>query len=209
MADKQIQWEHWEEPENPLDKLNNNNKVADHWDDYDDEEGFGVGIHESLGMSRQQMFSVPIPTHYPTPIGMYSWSDPMQPSKMCDCWMMHANFNITEDVAKTVGAVPGVEIATVVTRYRMFIGVSPVFKFRDVRVAIETALCGFPADQEMHVAALKNELTESGNLWAIHIDANGIVDYIVGDPENRAEYDESLNHLRNKNGQLQTSEDPA
>ena len=64
-----------------------------------------------------------------------------------DCWMGHANFNLTSDIKKQLSCQDGVEILKVCSRYRFFVGVGKMFNFRDVRPGIEKTLLGKEADE--------------------------------------------------------------
>jgi hypothetical protein len=64
-----------------------------------------------------------------------------------DCWMGHANFNLTNDIKKQLSCQDGVEILKVCSRYRFFVGVGKMFNFRDVRQGIEKTLLGKEADE--------------------------------------------------------------
>ncbi len=86
-------------------------------------------------------FMAELPTLVSSPVGVYKLHDRMSPTKQFDCWMGYTNFDITEEVKNKVESVPGVELLVVLTRYRFFIGVAKLFKFRDVRVSIEQFLC--------------------------------------------------------------------
>ena len=57
-----------------------------------------------------------------------------------DCWMGHCNFNISDEVGEILDEMPGVEIMKVCSRYRFFLGVGRMFKFKDVRQEIEKTL---------------------------------------------------------------------
>lgn len=57
-----------------------------------------------------------------------------------DCWLGHANFNITRGVKKQLNEVEGVEVLRICSRYRFFIGIGRMFEFADVRNNIEKAL---------------------------------------------------------------------
>tara|TARA_R110000824_G_scaffold88637_1_gene217868 strand:+ start:178 stop:630 length:453 start_codon:yes stop_codon:yes gene_type:complete len=59
-----------------------------------------------------------------------------------DCWVGHANFNLTDEIKKQLSRQDGVEILKVCSRYRFFVGVGRMFNFRDVRQGIEKTLLG-------------------------------------------------------------------
>jgi hypothetical protein len=55
-----------------------------------------------------------------------------------DCWVGHTNFDITPKVKNILNSVEGVEVLKICSRYRFFIGVGKMFKFKDVRKEVET-----------------------------------------------------------------------
>jgi hypothetical protein len=57
-----------------------------------------------------------------------------------DCWVGHTNFDITPTVKRTISEIKGVEVLKVTSRYRFFIGVGKMFKFKNVRSDIETRI---------------------------------------------------------------------
>jgi hypothetical protein len=57
-----------------------------------------------------------------------------------DCWIGHANFNITEDIKDTVDEVEGVEMLKIYSRYRFFVGIGKMFDFKQVRKDIEASI---------------------------------------------------------------------
>ena len=57
-----------------------------------------------------------------------------------DCWVGHANFDITPTIKDTLDRVDGVEILKICSRYRFFIGVGKMFKFKSVRKDLESQL---------------------------------------------------------------------
>ena len=54
-----------------------------------------------------------------------------------DCWVGHANFNLTDDIKKQLSLQDGVEVLKVCSRYRFFIGIGRMFDFSEVRKEIE------------------------------------------------------------------------
>jgi|TARA_R110000824_G_scaffold231356_4_gene419188 hypothetical protein len=58
-----------------------------------------------------------------------------------DCWLGHANFNITPEMKTKLKKTPGVEALKIISRYRFFIGVGKMFDFAEVREFIENQHC--------------------------------------------------------------------
>jgi hypothetical protein len=57
-----------------------------------------------------------------------------------ECWMGHANFNLTEEVRDNLKQIDGVEILKICSRYRFFIGIGRMFDFSEVRTQIQKEL---------------------------------------------------------------------
>lgn len=58
-----------------------------------------------------------------------------------DCWVGHANFDITPLIKSKLEKTEGVEALKVISRYRFFIGVGKMFDFAEVRKTIENQHC--------------------------------------------------------------------
>lgn len=187
---KKISWEHWEEPENPAAAL------------LDDEDG--LDEFEDVLPNGHNVIELPFIFQYDTPIGTYNSNNPMRPSAMFDCWIMHTNFDITPRIAKLIGVVQGVEVAKVITRYRCFIGVSPMFKFRDVANEIKDIVCGGST-----IDTIRKQI-EHFKHWAVYVDDDGSVQYIFTNMDDDVKYVEKLRVLKNgSHAQLITSENTA
>lgn len=127
-----------------------------------------------------------------TPFGIWRVDDTLNPYKQFKLWMGHTNFTINKNIVETIKATPGVEVLSVLTRYRFIIGVGELFDIRDVRVAIEHALqCNqdgeFLIDDpeiKQKVTELKNELAKHDK-WAIYIFPNGSIDFATNERGNR------------------------
>ena len=132
---KIIAWEKWRDNENYVEAsegLNSEINMSQQIDmgemDEDDEDGEIMPPNVDV-------------TIYPhivrTPIGDFSVLDHNLPSKNFDCWIGHFNFPITESVFWTLdNKVNGIEVLRVLSKYRIFIGVGRLFRFRDVREQI-------------------------------------------------------------------------
>lgn len=57
-----------------------------------------------------------------------------------DCWIGHCNFDITPDVMETLDSTPGIEVLKIISRYRFFIGIGKMFKFKSVRKHISRTI---------------------------------------------------------------------
>ena len=58
-----------------------------------------------------------------------------------DCWVGHANFDITPSIMAKLKRTEGVEALKIISRYRFFIGVGRMFDFSEVRKFIENQHC--------------------------------------------------------------------
>ena len=54
-----------------------------------------------------------------------------------DCWIGHANFDITKEIKSKLNKTEGVELLKVFSRYRFFVGIGKMFDFKEVRKNIE------------------------------------------------------------------------
>jgi hypothetical protein len=54
-----------------------------------------------------------------------------------ECWMGHANFDITPDIKDKLNKIEGVELLKICSRYRFFIGIGRMFNFKNVRKLID------------------------------------------------------------------------
>lgn len=65
-----------------------------------------------------------------------------------ECWMGHANFNLTAEVRDKLKRTDGVEVLKICSRYRFFVGIGKMFDFSEVRRAIEQTLQSESETQE-------------------------------------------------------------
>ena len=161
-----------------------------------------------------------IPKLVSTPLGVFQLYDKMSPMKQFECWMGYTNFDITGHIQKNIENINGVELLSIISRYRFFIGVGKLFSFKTVRVDAENllgcnnknpekqtseniaeayeALYGEnqskPDDDittEETVEIIK-EVISQDKYWAIFIGENGEVDYTSSNQENDITYLEKL-----------------
>lgn len=141
-----------------------------------------------------------------TPWGMFDVDDSMNPLRQFKLWMAHTNFTVSSKVKNTIMKIPGVEIFRPISKYRFIIAIGKVFKFSDVRIAIENALCGKHSieniisridneDIQKKIADLKKELAGKNKNWAIYVLPNGKVEHISSNIKDE-EYDKKLNRLQ-------------
>ena len=124
-----------------------------------------------------------IPKLISTPMGIYQLHDKMNPVKQFDCWTGYTNFDITTSVQSKIESVEGVELLAILSRYRFFLGVGKLFKFKDVRAKIEkdlydTGSLSFQINEETEetVNVIK-EIISQDKYWAIFVSHTGEIEY--------------------------------
>ena len=170
---KRIVWEHWEEPEDHIDKIINSMASED-----DPEEDF-------FPENDQASFAFPMMIQQNTPFGLYAANDPFRPTEMFDCWILHTNFDLDKSAVLKIAKTPGVEAAKLMTRYRCSVGISPMFDIRDVRTHLQESLCGNENDEL--VEAIRSQISHYKE-WAIYKDGSGAVKYIHSSKDNDGSY---------------------
>ena len=169
---RKIVWEHWHEPEN--------DPIQDFVDSIINDSEFDEDM-----MDGDQNMMIPMHTHVNTPFGPYPSNDPLRPTEMFDCWIMHANFDIDKSAILHINRAPGVEAAKLMTRYRCCIGVSPLFNIRDVRTHLNNVLCGSP-DNDL-VNSIKSQIQHYQH-WVIFKDSSGGIKYHSATTKNDPAY---------------------
>jgi len=125
-AKSKIAWERWDEDllhEEIIDNLSIDMEDTD----------------EELADEAMELMSK-IPKLISTPLGIFQLYDKMSPMKQFECWMGYTNCNITGQVQKDIENVEGVELLSIISRYRFFIGVGKLFNFKTVRIDVENLL---------------------------------------------------------------------
>lgn len=151
---------------------------------------------DSVGLNEQDIQNV-----ISTPFGLWRVDDTMNPYKQFKMWMAHTNFTINAKIANIIKSIPGIEILTILTRYRFVIGIGELFNIRDVRIAIEEALeCHNKSENEScqiadknikaEVEKLKKQL-QKHNHWAIYVFPNGKIDFVT-DANGAGQYADKL-----------------
>lgn len=189
------------------------NKIAwENWDSDVLEQEIIDNILESEDFEEEEaedalLFLGKIPKLVTTPTGIYQLHDKMNILNQFDCWMGHTNFDLTKSVEKIIESVEGVELLSIIGRYRFFIGIGKLFNFSDVRRTIESILCNSLADSyddileqdiENNYRSLSSSIINLKLLvseykhWAIFIGSDGMVDYTMSNQDNDAEYLEMI-----------------
>ena len=205
MHRKTVAWEKWEE--DTPDSIDVSNFAPEPPAATTDTPEFEVSPEE-LPHDFYDLSSVfeSIPKMVNTPMGWFQINDKMAPGNQFDCWIGHANFDITPSVRDALEEIPGVEVLVILTRYRFFLGVGRMFNFRDVRVTIEKDILsdGYAGLQDeldsSHATKLVEDIKESlsaENHWAIFVFPNGEVDFISADSSEDKLYKETLTLYRN------------
>ena len=124
MSEKKIAWEKWD-----TDLIEE--EILEGMDFQEDDEEM---MDEAIKLMQK------IPKLISTPMGIYQLHDKMNPVKQFDCWTGYTNFDITTSVQSKIETIEGVELLAILSRYRFFLGVGKLFKFKNVRAAIEKGL---------------------------------------------------------------------
>lgn len=191
--DRKIVWEKWHNEEQ-------------HEEYYDDAELNDVEDHEEeLSPPMTFMGFLPnMPYKISTPLGEFFPDDPLCPLNMCDCWVCHTNFRITDKDIESINSTDGVEIFEQMTPYRFFVGVGKMFSFATVSVLLQKNLCNSLKTSDMvsddpfldNAFLTINEafMSVSGDeQWAIYLDDDGSV--ISLSPKDYGSYDEYYDAL--------------
>ena len=191
MLNKKIAWERWDEDVVEQEIVEN---FYDKHEDIEDEEG----VEEALAFLER------IPSLVTTPMGMFQLHDKMNIMNQFDCWMGYTNFDITKSVEETIESSEGVELLSVMTRYRFFLGVGKMFSFSDVRRSIESKLCSSTLDQNTKesVDLIKASIS-SDRYWTIFVSQSGEISYASTNNEEDEDYFSKLSHYqkrKTKNG---------
>ena len=121
-----------------------------------------------------------------TPFGLWRVDDVMNPYKQFKLWMGHTNFTINKAIAYSIKTTPGIEVLSIISRYRFLIGVGEMFDIRDVRVEIEQRLhCTKEQILNIDNSKLKNDIESLKKTlsdykkWAIYVFPNGHIDFVT------------------------------
>jgi hypothetical protein len=123
-----------------------------------------------------------------TPVGFFHSEDINRPDKQFDCWIGYTNFEITNQIKAEIERVEGVELLSILSRYRFFVGTGKLFTFNGwdgIRVKIENTLTGIPEEEEDMlceetqgmIETIKTQV-ELEQHWAIFVFPNGEYDYV-------------------------------
>lgn len=177
-----------------------NKIVWEHWESFTaDDDATIESLLEDSDMLDDNPMSAIIsgldmggPSTIDTPLGRYHPEDNMLPSRMFDCWIMHANFDITPECVQIIADIPGVEVASVMTRYRVFIGVGQLFEGSKVKQDIQNALLD---TQEIELGVSNLEEAQEHRHWAGIVTENG-EQYIYTDRDDDEEFIEMSTAIR-------------
>lgn len=176
------------------------------WEKWDEGDFFTETLSSEEGMEESEenpdmaamqfgAFSVTFPK-IRTPLGFVSIDDPLRPAVMFDCWIGHTNFGITGEIKNIIESTPGVEVLKIMTPYRFFIGVGKLFKFRDVREHIQSALNVSVETndtyEDIHLLTIIKRQLKSYKRWAIFYSKEGIVEYAASNEDNDLEFETTV-----------------
>jgi len=167
MSEKKIAWEKWD-----TDLIEE--EILEGMDFQEDDEEM---MDEAIKLMQK------IPKLISTPMGIYQLHDKMNPVKQFDCWTGYTNFDITTSVQSKIETIEGVELLAILSRYRFFLGVGKLFKFKNVRAAIEKGLqdtksIEFQINEETEetVNVIKGIISQD-KYWAIFVSHTGEIEY--------------------------------
>lgn len=189
---KKIAWEKWYDFAEPEEDEN----YLDFEDEQEDDEE-----------ENQERFLEIEPMILRTPLGNYAIYEPLNPSRMFNCWIMHTNFDITKSCISKIEKIPGIEVIKVMTRYRIFFGFGKLFDFSEIRKNIINSL-----DIEYTNEQLPSDLdkinilfTQMGecNKWAIFLGNDGTLVSIKSTDYSDEEYNQKLTEIQSlKDGNI-------
>lgn len=196
---KKFAWKKWIDPLKEIQK-HNAKKISSispfttHISDDDEDDDFvpssGISMFTHLGQ---------------LPMAM---TDNQFVSDHIDFWIMQTSFGITQDTARIIGLVSGVESVEPLTRYSIRIGLtnSGLFDNEEVKSNIETSLVEFfhhgqnqkVADLEPElqnkVKEVRDHLDKYSNYWCLYMLPNGRMEIIKSDKKTE-EFVEKVNFL--------------
>ena len=118
-------------------------------EDEDDEEDFDKDLDAANHIDN-------FPVLAQTPMGLFRVDDELSPINMYEFWMGHTNFPITKSIAYKLSTVLGVEVLCVLSPYRFVLSVGKMFNFPDVRIKIESEICGKHVEMSS-LSSIENE----------------------------------------------------
>lgn len=133
------------------------------------------------------------------PLGIIPLYERNIPSKTYNFWMGHANFKITYAVADTIVGVQGIEDLLVFSRYRFRICIGHAFNDKEVRLAVEQAICQRKKKRKTDLAPavapdkIKFALLNRYKYWAVIQLSPSHYDYAFGNTREEVE-----DQLKNK-----------
>ncbi len=175
---KKIIWEKWKDP-----LLSNYDETE--WPGFDEnEDGEKIPIHTA---DKQPVLH--------TPFGVVSLLGPTMASSHFDFWMMHTNFDITEDFARLLENISGVETLEIYTRYRARIGFprSGLFDINSVKSTIcrivkeadrflqDGELEDIEEETANRIKDMRDNIDDKYDYWAILMLPNGNVEILKSD----------------------------
>jgi hypothetical protein len=130
-----------------------------------------------------------------TPYGIITITDYSLVTKQFDFWILHTNFDISEDVLEMIEMVPGVETLEPQTRYRLRVGFpkSPMWESSDIKTNIQNVVSfldketdesiafevyeAFDEEISDKVSDLRTELQSNSRYWMIYLLPNGEMEW--------------------------------
>lgn len=139
------------------------------------------------------------------PMGVIPINDSNNPGKVFNFWILHCNFLIDDDIMEILRDIPGVESYEPFTRYRFRLSIGKAFDEKEVRMAVQKALCPRPP-RANKIDFLKESLSSKYKHWAIFVFSNGEIEVAHGDKDEPIQ--EAISkHKGNKETQIFSSFD--
>jgi|TARA_B100001094_G_scaffold332448_1_gene404542 hypothetical protein len=138
MNNKQILWEKWVNPFEPLDKdpeflddisIEDFSEYAE-WEDYEQQKEINEKNKEE-DVSKMNTKAII------TPMGVIPFNEGTACTKTFKFWIGHTNFSISSKIQHIIEKTEGVETLDIFTRYRFRIGIGKAFQDRSVMENIQ------------------------------------------------------------------------
>lgn len=141
MNNKQILWQKWVNPFEPLDKepeFLDDISIEDfseysEWEDYEQQKDINEKNKEE-DVSKMNTKAII------TPMGVIPFNENTACTKTFKFWIGHTNFDISAKIQETIEQTEGVETLDVFTRYRFRISIGKAFQDRSVMERIQNKL---------------------------------------------------------------------
>jgi hypothetical protein len=179
---RKIAWEKWEAKEPEVLEETYTQEPVDEAIDEALSHGNILFQGSDFGMNPFNMIS--------TPIGFFHNEDVNRPDKQFDCWLGYTNFEITNQIKSEIERTEGIELLSILSRYRFFVGIGKLFTFNGwdgIRIKIESTITQTSEEEEQDsriceetyeiIETIKTQV-QTDKYWAIFVFPNGEYDYV-------------------------------